>query len=490
MTAQGERLKGELTTFKIVVTVIAAAAPMGAIVGIVPLGLAIGSGASTPVVFVVSGLVLLCFSVGYAAMSKRMSGAGGFYTYVAKGLGRPPAMAAATIAIIAYNALTLLLVAGVGYFGTMVVELLTGATMPWWALSAVAIVVVGFLGLRAVDIASTVLAVLLSAEVLTLVILDIAIVAKVGLHAFPVAAMNPVAMFSTGSIGLGLMFAFTTFLGFESAAVYAEECADPVRAVPRATYIAVIVIAAFYAITSWVTVGALGADKTQAVANEQQGSLYFGLSDQYASSVLTKVMYVTLITSLFASMLALHNAASRYMYAVGRERALLPAWIGRLSRRGTPARASAVQTTISVVVVAVFAIARLDPYRNMATIMTGLGTLGLIILWTLSAIAIIGYFWRRADRPVTVIAGSAIGLVLFVITAVLIVMNFETLAGSTSPVIRVLPWVLIAVSIVAGLHSLRLRKASPTVYAAIGSFGEEPTGKPPKASAEATESRG
>lgn len=474
MDTQAERLHGELTTFKIVVMVVAAAAPMGAIVGTVPLAIAIGSGTSTPAVFVIAGLVLLCFSVGYAAMSKRTSGSGGFYTYVAQGLGRPPALASAAVAVIAYNALTVLLVATVGYFGSLVVDLLTDVTVSWWILSAGAIVIVGFLGLRQIDVAGKVLALLLGVEILTLVILDVAIVANKGLDAFPAAAMDPTAVLSTGSIGLGLMFAFGTFLGFESAAIYAEECSDPKRSVPRATYIAVIVIAGFYAVTSWVTVGALGVDTAQAAAGEQLGNLYFGLSDEYASSLLTKVMYVTLITSLFASMLALHNAASRYMYAVGRERALLPSWIGTLSDRGTPARASAVQTAINVMIAAIFVISGLDPYLNMATMMVGLGTLGVIVLQALAAIAIIRYFWRDSERPLAVLAGSAIGFVSFVAVVVLVVMNFETLAGSDALVVRILPWALLIASVVAALYAIRLRRVSPDVYAGIGTFGEAP----------------
>jgi amino acid transporter len=219
----------------------------------------------------------------------------------------------------------------------------------------------------------------------------------------------------------------------------------------------------------------LGVDRAQATAGKQLGGLYFGLSDQYASSLLTKIMYVTLITSLFASMLALHNAASRYMYAVGRERALLPRWIGTLSDRGTPARASAVQTTINLVIAAIFVVSGLDPYLNMATIMVGLGTLGVIVLQGMAAVAIIVYFWRQTERPTLVLVGSAIGLATFVAVVVLVIKNFETLAGSTSTVISVLPWTLLVGSILASLYALRLRSVSPALYAGIGTFGEPAT---------------
>src|SRR5260370_15184560 len=123
-------LRGTLTTPKIVFLVIAAAAPLAAMVGIVPLAFVLGAGAATPAVFAVCGLVLLCFSVGYAAMSRRITSAGGFYPYVARGLGRPPAVAAALVAVIAYNAGAVELVAGLGYLRALRVRQQTGGNLP------------------------------------------------------------------------------------------------------------------------------------------------------------------------------------------------------------------------------------------------------------------------------------------------------------------------------------------------------------------------
>jgi len=54
--------------------------------------------------------------------------------------------------------------------------------------------------------------------------------------------------------------AFTSFVGFESAAIYSEECRDPKRTVARATYIAVGLIAVFYALSSWLLGVAAGPD--------------------------------------------------------------------------------------------------------------------------------------------------------------------------------------------------------------------------------------
>ena len=73
-----------LSTGRVVFLVIAAAAPLAAMVGNVPLALIDGNGVGLPVAFLIATLVLLCFSVGYAAMSRRVVNTGAFYTYIAR----------------------------------------------------------------------------------------------------------------------------------------------------------------------------------------------------------------------------------------------------------------------------------------------------------------------------------------------------------------------------------------------------------------------
>ena len=73
ITDQSPAVTGpSLTTRKVVFLVIAAAAPMAAMVGNVPLALVYGNGAGLPAAFLIATLVLICFSVGYASMSRKV----------------------------------------------------------------------------------------------------------------------------------------------------------------------------------------------------------------------------------------------------------------------------------------------------------------------------------------------------------------------------------------------------------------------------------
>jgi hypothetical protein len=65
------QLRGNLGVASIVFMVVAAAAPLGVIGGVVPLGIASGNGAGFPATFIISTVILLFFAVGRATLRHR-----------------------------------------------------------------------------------------------------------------------------------------------------------------------------------------------------------------------------------------------------------------------------------------------------------------------------------------------------------------------------------------------------------------------------------
>jgi amino acid transporter len=483
-SGQGGAFRRTLGTPKIVFLVIAAAAPLAAVVGTVPLSFAIGNGVGVPAMFVFAGLTLLCFSVGYAAMSRRIVNAGGFYSYLAAGLGRPVAVAGGLLAVVAYNAAAIGLAGAFAYFGHLVFAQ-AGLNVPWQVWGAAGILLMAFLGYRQIDVSARVLAVLMVGEVTVLGLLDIAVLIRRGGAALPAASFSPGAILAPG-IGVSLMFALVAFVGFESAALYGEESRNPRRSVPLATYLSVIVIAVFYALTSWVAVGAVGPDRLKPEAGRQLGNLFFGLTTSYLGDVITAVMGILLCTSLFASLLAIHNAANRYMFVLGRD-GVLPAALGSVHRRRrSPHRASLTQTACTVVVVGVFAIAGLDPYVNLATAMTGLGTLGIILLQASAAAAVIGFFRRRSDRHWwRTLLAPALGFLGLATSTVLVVRNYGLLTGSSSPVVNALPLLLLLVALGGVGYAYRIRSRRSDQYATLAAVEHREPPEPLRSVADA-----
>lgn len=288
-----------------------------------------------------------------------------------------------------------------------------------------------------------------------------------GSAALPLASFSPDQVFS-GSLGIAMMFAFSSFIGFESAALYGEETKDPRRSIPRATYIAVSTIAVFYVLTSWIIVGAAGGVDAPALAETELGNLLFTLAREYGGTILYDGTAVLLCTSVLASYLAVHNAASRYLFALGRER-VLPEVLGRFhATHFSPHIGSMTVSSVCAAALIVFALFGADPYLVVAAGAIGLGTLGVIALQAAAALSVVAFFWRREDRSVlrTIIA-PGIGFIGLATGLVLAGTHYSTLTGSNSAVVNAIPVVLVLAALAGIVVALGIRRRDPEVYAGI-----------------------
>ncbi|MFD0661819.1 hypothetical protein [Thermocatellispora tengchongensis] len=85
------RLKPDaLGVLGILFLVLSAQAPLTGIAGALPIAVLLGNGPAVPAAYLVVGLIILLFSVGFAAMGRHVVDAGAFYVYIGKGsAGRP-----------------------------------------------------------------------------------------------------------------------------------------------------------------------------------------------------------------------------------------------------------------------------------------------------------------------------------------------------------------------------------------------------------------
>ena len=452
------RPKPQLGAARITLLVVAAAAPLTAMVGNMPIALALPGALGVPAAFLLTVLLLLCFSVGYAAMSRRIVSTGAFYTYVGQGLGKPAAVVAAYVAILAYGSMAIGLVAGFGYFASLILAQV-GLGAPWLACMAVGVGVIGTLGYRSIDLSAKVLTVLITAEFGILAAFDLLVVLHQGPHAFPLAVWRPANVF-TVSLGAAIPFAVVSFTGFESAALYGEDSRDPVRCVPRATYASLLLIGAFYLATVWIMIGAVGPDAVRGAAQAAGGQFLFGLTERFGGPVLTSLTGVFFITSMLATMLAIHNAVSRYLFAVARDGLLAPWLAAYHPHHRSPHRASLLMTAVELAVVGGLGLAGFSPYLGIASGMIGLGTIGILLLQVGAAIAIFAHLRRVQPRSPTPYL-SLLGGMGLLVGVVLTVANYSRLIGNADPVADMLPALYGVVAVAALGLAWRLRRRNP-----------------------------
>ncbi|OKH76379.1 amino acid transporter [Mycobacterium sp. SWH-M3] len=445
--APGDRkLRGHLGVSSIVFMVVAAAAPLGVIGGVVPLGIASGNGAGFPATFIVSTVVLLLFAVGFTAMTPHVDEAGAFFSYVRQALGFPAGIGVAFVALVSYVALEAGVYGLLGPAGASIVELVGGRALPWWLFAAVAFAVTTYLGYRNIELSSRVLGILLTAEIAIVLVLDLVIVARGGDHGLSSGIVNPSAVFA-GSLGIGLLFAIISYVGFEATAIFRDEARTPERTIPRATYAALILIGVFYAVTSWALISGWGDDQAVARATDS-GSTFLGdTAHRYLGVAGADIITVLYFTSLFACILAFHNVASRYVFALS-QRDVLPATLSRPhDRHGSPHQASLWISGVVAVSVLLAVVFGLDPAAQFYTWFAGATTVGVVVLMIATSIAVLVFFARdrRGNSGWRVRVAPALGLVGLLGALVLILANLNDLVGGSS----VLAWVIVGVLIAA-----------------------------------------
>jgi amino acid transporter len=437
---------GSLGVVAIAFFVIASIGPMSAVVSGVPLAFASGPGAGVPGLFVLTGVLLLLFAVGFVAMSQRIVSAGGFYEYVGAAFGVRAKRAAGYLALLSYYGVVIALWALLSVTLAGIVVGFGGPDISWAYYMLSGLLIVGFLGSRDVNVSARVLGVLTIAEILIILILNSAVIFQGGADGLSATPFEPSRAFD-GNVGAGLLFCISVFLGFEGTAIYSEEAKNPKRTIPIATYLCVGLISAFYIGTTWVLAMAYGVDDIQGAAQNDPANVVFAVGAEYLGNSFVDVMKVLFITSTFAACLGFHNAVSRYQFSLARDR-MLPDGLSRTHPVWkSPTRSSVVQTIIGLAVTILAWATHQDPIRVVFSLLLAIGTLGVIVIWALTSAAIVKYFLTETHdqhRFKTLVAPALSGIGLTCIVALLIT-NWDRQTGMPDTWASFLPLTIAAV---------------------------------------------
>ncbi|MBI3214601.1 MAG: APC family permease [Mycobacterium sp.] len=451
--------------------IIAAASPLTVVVALFPIIIGAGNGIGMPGAFVIAAVVLMIFAVGYVAMSRHVTNAGAFYAYVTLGLGRIPGLGSASLAIFAYNAIQAGLYGGFGYYAAELLNPAMGVSIPWWVYAFVGLLLCLGLGVQGVHSGAKVLGVFMTLEVTMITILSVFSLFgdDVPVSEFSFEPFNPSVVLG-GALGVALMFAHASFIGFEGSAIYGEEARDPARTIPRATYLSIAFMGILYAVSGWLIMNALGLDKVVGIATETGGNFIFTASDTIIGHNISLVFQILIVTATFAAIVTFHNNVSRYLFSLGRQTLVWKPLGWTLPHRQTPWVASIVQSLMVAVVIAAFAVAGLDPFATLFTWATGIGTIGVILSQLVAGIAIFVFFrkssvdkrrWNTVVAPLLAIVGLG-GFFILTLDSLDILLGVQ---GITAAIMLS----LVFLALLAGMgYGVYLRFFAPEKYALVG----------------------
>lgn len=203
--------------------------------------------------------------------------------------------------------------------------------------------------------------------------------------------------------------------------------------------------------------------------------MYLTMVERYTNKAFVDVMQVLLVTSLFACVLSLHNIVVRYQYVLGRF-GVLHSKLGSVHQKhGSPFISSVLQTTLSLLAVAVCALIGMDTVTQIYAWGATAGTLGYMVILSLTCTSVLAFF-RKSDtrHPFwnTVIApvGGLLGLVACLIVAF---QNLPALVGGENAVIAAsIMEMIVTISFVVGCAAALLMKVmSPSRFALLKQVG-------------------
>jgi amino acid transporter len=464
-----------LSWFTVVALVVASNGPLTTLVSWVPLGISMGNGIGLPGSYVLVGLIYFVFAAGFTAMSRHVTNAGAFYAYVSRGLGRPLGTGAAFMAIFGYIACTLICYAALGFFASLELEDLFAVKIPWWACAVSASIVVHYFAYRNVEFNGRVLLWLMLAEILLIICFDITMAVDGLRHgSLTWAPLSPHQVFTAG-FGPSLVFVVSSYMGFETTAIYSEEVRDPGRSIPKATYAAIAIITLLYAGSSLLLIESYGTQAVIQRATLDPGTLWLGMTGRLMGTAFSHLTQLLLFTSLLAALISFNNATVRYWFALGRD-GILWGTLARIHPRQHSAyRAAWFQSAVIWISLLICAASHAHPLTTIAPCLGVIASIGISAVQVLTSVAVV-FFFRREAHPVSVWRATLAPVISALALSYLIyqmAVHVELLVGFGGLGVELLPWSSPAVALLGVGLAYYLKFRRPEVYGQLASLLSE-----------------
>lgn len=374
------------------------------------------AGGSFPLSIALAMVASLLLAVGIGALAMRLPSAGGFYTYISRGLGRSLGFLAGWIAIPAYLLFIPLNLIAFGY------ALQQAGGVPVYIGAVVLAVVTGLLTLFGVRLSIRTLVVLGAIEVLVFTVLSIFVVA----HTASADTLTPFTPAQWGDRGglsgvlVGAVIGVLFFNGFESAVLLAEESRNPRKIVRPVLLVAVLFTGVVFILASYAGLAGFGFD-SNAYLGDTSGSPWFTLGAQAWGTAGKYIVQLVVLNSLIANCLAGFTALSRVTFAMGRSGAL-PKVFGRVSRRFRTPTLALVLAVLASIGIALWCYSVYgDPPKSFQLL---LNTSAFCVIVNFAAVSVaVPFFFLRRSRgefralPHLVAPALAVAILVIVLAA-------------------------------------------------------------------------
>jgi amino acid transporter len=284
---------------------------------IVPLMFATASNAGW-LCYLFGTIMLLFVAIALNQFAKRYTSAGSMYEYTVKGLGPKVGGLSGWSLIFAYMFIGIAGATGFTHFASMLLQQ-AGATgylsHPYITLFAICVGLSWFLAFKDITFSTILMLILEGVSVTVIMILALVALGKTGF--IDSSQLHPTSGHTTlmSDMGLGVVVAIFSLVGFECATAFGEESKKPLVTIPRAVIASLLITGAFFVFITYV--------ETHALANnnptlDQLTAPLTTLSQNLGMGWMGIVIEVGAMTSFFALAMSCMNAGSRIMFSMAR----------------------------------------------------------------------------------------------------------------------------------------------------------------------------
>jgi amino acid transporter len=331
--------------------------------------------------YAVGTIMLLFVAFNLNQFAKRSVGTGSMYSYTSLGLGASAGCMSGWCLVWAYLFIGLAGTTGFTIFAGKLLAAM-GITLPPVLLFAICLGACFLLAYKDIKVSTIVMLFLECISCFLIIVLCLTVLGKHGI------AIDSSQFTFTGvslsSLGLGVVVAVFSLVGFESSTAFGEEAKDATRTVPLSIIWSLIATGLFFMFVCYVEVLAThGYAKTL----DQIDSPLSVIAEIYKVPFLSLPLSAGAMFSFFALALSCMNAGARVMVAMGRHGIYHSATSRTHARHLTPHVALALMALSMFTVVTVARMCHmevLDAFNDAGT-MGAFGFIGAYFLITLAA---------------------------------------------------------------------------------------------------------
>ena len=353
------------------------------------------AGVTAPLAYTIGFLLVLMLGVTLHQLAKHMPSAGGYYTYISRGL-HPRAGFLTSWMYILYSPLVGGPLAGMfGYIVAGELKATWGVDVPWlwWASVLIFAPVTAYLQWEGIKPSTRFIVITGGIEMIIVMALAITgfLVPPPGSGGISFDNFNPALIPAGAGFSLAVVFTVQGLTGWEASAPLAEETKDPKRNVPLSVMLSIVLIGSFLVIVFWGTLTGFGNKVDDVVGATPVPALVLAHRVWGGGFI---IILFAFLNSVAAVSIACANVGTRMWYSMARSGSFPKALATLHPKHKTPTNAILLQMALNLAA-GIYVGFVWDPLTGFFLVTGLMLVLAVSVAYLLANVAVFRFYWTE-----------------------------------------------------------------------------------------------